>query len=126
MPTGKVKWYDAEKGFGFIADDEGEEVFVHASSLPAGTNLKQGARVDFSVVDGRRGRQALSVRVLEPTASVSKAMRREAEELAPIIEDLIKLLDHTSNSLRRGQYPDDARARQVAKLLRKVADDLDV
>ena len=36
MPTGKVKFYDQEKGFGFIASDEGDEVFLHASSLPEG------------------------------------------------------------------------------------------
>ncbi|MSX38043.1 MAG: cold-shock protein, partial [Actinobacteria bacterium] len=43
VPTGKVKWYDVEKGFGFLATEEGDEVFVHASALPAGTEaLKPG------------------------------------------------------------------------------------
>ena len=36
MPTGKVRWYDVDKGFGFLASDDGEDVFVHASVLPAG------------------------------------------------------------------------------------------
>jgi CspA family cold shock protein len=45
--------------------------------------------------------------------------------MAVILEDLIKLLDGTSNSLRRGRYPDDKHSRQIALMLRKVADDLD-
>jgi CspA family cold shock protein len=59
MPTGKVRWYDVDKGFGFLATDDGEDVFVHASALPDGTtSLKQGARVEFGIVDGKRGKQA--------------------------------------------------------------------
>lgn len=127
MPTGKVKWFDTEKGFGFLATYEGGEVFVHASALPAGaTTLKPGTRVEFGVADGKRGPSALSVRVLEPAPSVVKAKRKPADDLAPLIEDLIKLLDGLSNNLRRGRYPDDASAAKVAAVLRAVADDLDV
>ncbi len=127
MPTGKVKFYDTEKGFGFLASDEGEDVFVHASALPAGVDLlRPGSRVDFGIVDGQRGKQALSVTVLEEAPSVSKAMRKPAEDLAPVVEDLIKLLDNVSNSLRRGRYPDDQKSRAVAKVMRAVANDLDV
>ena len=54
MPTGKVKWYDAEKGFGFLARDDGGEVFVHSSALPSGTTtLGKGQRVEFGIVEGR-------------------------------------------------------------------------
>ena len=127
MPTGKVRWYDVDKGFGFLATDDGEDVFVHASALPDGaTSLKQGARVEFGIVDGKRGKQALSVAVLEQPASVVKAGRKPAEDVAVILEDLIKLMDSASNQLRRGRYPSDDHCRKLAAVMRAVADDFDV
>ena len=126
MPTGKVKWYDAERGFGFIASEEGDEVFLHASALPAGvTAPKPGTRVDFGVADGRRGPQALSVKVLDPLPSVAKAHRKPVDDMAVIVEDLITLLDHVGNGLRRGRYPEKGSAAKVATLLRAVTDDLE-
>jgi CspA family cold shock protein len=126
VPTGKVKWFDAERGFGFVANDEGGEVFLHASALPAGTTtLKPGTRIEFGVADGRRGQQAMAVRLLDPLPSVVRATRKPAEDMAVIIEDLIKLLDGVGNTLRRDRYPDRSAASKVATLLRAVADDLE-
>jgi cold shock protein len=127
VPIGKVKWFDTEKGFGFLATDEGQEVFLHASALPAGvTEVKAGTRMEFGVAEGRRGAQALSARIIDAKPSVAKAVRKPAEDMAVITEDLIKLLDGISNGLRKGRYPDKAHSAKVAAVLRHVADQLDV
>ncbi|SDM46447.1 cold-shock DNA-binding protein family [Geodermatophilus siccatus] len=130
MPTGRVKWFNPEKGFGFLSREDGPDVFVHKDALPSGTGeLKPGQRVEFGIVAGRRGDQALQVRVLDPLPSVTAAhaerTRKKPDELVPIIEDLIKLLDDVSNGLRRGRHPDRPVARKVASVLRAVATDLE-
>ncbi|MVA76566.1 cold-shock protein [Auraticoccus sp. F435] len=127
MPTGKVRFYDAEKGFGFLSSDQGGDVYVRASALPAGvTSLKAGQKVEFGVIAGRKGEQALSVRLLEEPPSLSKAQRKSAEQMAIIVEDLIKMLDGVGNGYRRGRHPDARVAAKVASVLRAVADELEL
>ena len=61
--TGKVKWFNAEKGYGFIEREEGGDVFVHFSAIQADglKPLEEGQAVEFDVVEGPRGEQAANV-----------------------------------------------------------------
>ncbi len=131
MPSGKVKWFDAEKGFGFLSQEDGPDVYVRTEALPEGvTTIKAGTRVEFGIAQGRRGDQALQVRILDAPASVSRnqahARRKKPEEMAPIVEDLIRLLDGVGEAYRHGRHPDARTARPAAKLLRALADELEL
>jgi cold shock protein len=131
VPSGKVKWYDADKGFGFLSQEDGPDVYVRAEALPAGTSsLKAGTRVEFGIAQGRRGDQALQVRVVDAPASVSRnqsaARRKSPEQMVPIVEDLIRVLDGVGEGYRHGRHPDARTAKPVAKLLRALADELEL
>ena len=131
MPTGKVKWYDAEKGFGFLSQDDGPDVYVRSEALPDGmTNLKAGTRVEFGILSGRKGDQAHQVQVLDAPPSVAQnrrhAQRKNPEEMVGIVEDLIRLLEGVEQGYRAGRHPDSKTARPTAKLLRALADELEL
>jgi len=126
-----VKWFDAEKGFGFLSQEGGADVYVHADALPEGSaTIKPGTRVEYGIAQGRRGDQALQVRVLDSPASVSRnqsqARRKKPEEMTPIVEDLIRLLDTVGESYRHGRYPEGRTAKPAAKVLRALADELEL
>jgi cold shock protein len=121
MPTGRVKWFSLEKGFGFISSDEGEDVYLAAAALPEGvTTVKPGTKLEFGVAEGRRGPQALSVRIVEAPPSISST-RGNTEDLAILIEESIKMLDRVGNNLRHGRTPNEVEAARVAKVLRGIA-----
>lgn len=127
MPTGRVRWFDAAKGYGFITSDEGSDVFLPSAALPAGvTTLRKGAKVEFSVVEGRKGPQAMDVSLVASAPSLVKATRPKPDDMAAICEDLIKMLDAAGNTLRRHRYPSSSESRKLATLLRAVADNFDV
>jgi CspA family cold shock protein len=136
VPTGKVKWYDAEKGFGFLSQEEGEDVYIRSSALPAGVeDLKAGQRVEFGVAAGRRGPQALSLKLIDPPPSIIRTRREAAgpaehkhtpDELHGMVEDMITLLEGAVQpELRKGKYPDRKTARRVSEVVKAVAHELD-
>lgn len=63
MKTGTVKWFNAKKGYGFISDEEGKDIFVHFSALemPGFKVLEEGEKVEFEVIEGEKGPQAAKV-----------------------------------------------------------------
>ncbi|MDR7521477.1 MAG: cold-shock protein [Armatimonadota bacterium] len=66
MVTGTVKWFNAEKGYGFISVEGGKDVFVHYSAIRADgfRSLQQGQQVRFEIVEGQKGPQAANVTIL--------------------------------------------------------------
>ncbi len=127
MATGKVKWYDAEKGFGFLTTDDGGDVFVRSDALPSTvTTLKSGSRVEFGLVQGRKGDQAIQLSLLDPTPSVAKASRKKPDDMVGIVEDLMKLLENLEQTYRRDRHPDPRSAKRTATLLHALASELEL
>ncbi len=122
MPTGRVKWFSLEKGFGFIANDEGEDVYLAATSLPEGVaTVKPGTKLEFSIADCRKGPQALSVHIIDAPPSLVENSRVNSDDLAAMIEDTIKILDKVGNGLRHGRHPNAQEADRLGRVLRGIA-----
>ena len=93
MPIGRVKWFSLEKGFGFISNEEGEDVYLASDALPAGvTTVKPGTKLEFGVAEGRKGPQALSVRIIDEPASVGNGLRHGRHPSGPDAERLSRVL----------------------------------
>jgi cold shock protein len=126
MPTGRVKWFSLEKGFGFISNDEGEDVYLAATSLPEGVaTVKPGTKIEFSIIDSRKGPQAMSVRIVDAPVSLSENSRVNSDDLAAMIEDTIKILDKVGNGLRHGRHPSGPDAERLGRVLRGIAGQLE-
>jgi len=62
MTVGTVKWFNANKGYGFIKPESGNDVFVHVSAIQDGGSLQDGQAVEFDITQGQKGPQATNVR----------------------------------------------------------------
>lgn len=126
MPVGKVKWFDAEKGFGFASNPGDEDVYVGKNVLPEGVEeLFPGQRIEFDFAAGRRGPQALRVKVLDQPRR-RPVHRRKPAELASMLADVMSMLEtQVQPALDAGRYPERKESRQIAEILRAVAKELD-
>ncbi|WJZ17356.1 Cold shock-like protein [Corynebacterium guangdongense] len=126
VPVGKVRWYDASKGYGFVSNPGGEDVFVGKNVLPDGVEeLVAGQRLEFDFAAGRRGPQALRVKVLDAPRRRT-VNRRKPEELGSLLSDVMTVIEtQIQPALSAGRYPDRKEGRQVAEILRAVAKELD-
>lgn len=144
MPTGKVKWYDPERGFGFVSNPDaptGEDVYVGSQVLPDGvTELHKGQRIEYDFAEARKGPQAMRVSVLDdgpagpgvpgvPGASGSRGSRRHRyspDQLHELVQDTVTLLEsRVQPGLSAGRRPDRKEGRQIAEILRTIARELD-
>ena len=64
---GTIKWYNAMKGFGFIANEDGKDVFVHRTAIPMGEGLYEGDQVEYEIEDSDRGQRAINLKKLKKT-----------------------------------------------------------
>ncbi|MBN2603189.1 MAG: cold-shock protein [Candidatus Thermoplasmatota archaeon] len=62
--NGVIKWYHSQKGYGFITNDEGKDIFVHRSQIPSGTYLREGDKVSFDIEEDERGPKAVNLKKL--------------------------------------------------------------
>jgi CspA family cold shock protein len=97
VPQGKVKWFSTEKAYGFIAQDNDSDIFVHVTGLAEGvTSLETDQVVEFEVTQGRKGNQAANVRPVTaaaaPAAEATAAEEPEVEEAAeePEVEEAVE------------------------------------
>jgi CspA family cold shock protein len=61
---GAIKWYNSRKGYGFIEGEDGKDIFVHRTSVPTGTFLNEGDKVEYEVEESERGPKAINIKKL--------------------------------------------------------------
>lgn len=128
MPTGKVKWYDVDKGYGFVSNPGDEDVYVGSSVLPEGVEeLVKGQRIEYEFVAGRRGPQILTMTVLDNGPRRAQRQHKfSTEELQSMVQDTITLLDSVVLSgLQAGRRPDRKEGHKIAEILRNIAREID-
>lgn len=74
---GKVKWFNRNKGYGFIEGDDGEEYFVHHSALAEGTFIQDNDRVSFDPAETERGKQAQNVTLIQKGSEIKEEEKKE-------------------------------------------------
>ena len=88
MPQGTVKWFSTQKGYGFITQDEGGDIFVHVTGLaPGTTGLEENQRVEFELSEGRKGPQATDVKPASAAAPAPAAAAEPEPEVEAEAED---------------------------------------
>jgi CspA family cold shock protein len=92
VPQGTVKWFSTQKGYGFITQDEGGDIFVHVTGLaPGTTGLEENQRVEFELSEGRKGPQATDVKpasAAAPAPAAAAEPEPEAEDEASSDEEV--------------------------------------
>jgi len=87
VPQGTVKWFSTQKGYGFITQDEGGDIFVHVTGLsPGTTGLEENQRVEFELSEGRKGPQATDVKPASAAAPAAAPAAEPEPEAEPEAE----------------------------------------
>ncbi|MDO4910069.1 MAG: cold shock domain-containing protein [Corynebacterium sp.] len=122
MPLGKVKWYDAERGFGFLTNPDSGDCFVGKAALPEGVDhLFPGQRVEYDFVAGRKGPQVLRMKILDKPQH-----KYTPEEMVKLIADMVTILEtKVSADLQAGRWPDHLTGKKLAEVMRIVAKELE-
>lgn len=126
MATGTVKWFNAEKGYGFIAVDDGPDVFVHYSAIEAGSPaLEEGQRVEFEISQGQKGLQAQSLALVDSTATAS-SHEQQSRSAARDAHCALACIGEARGKLSVQPRPEygstAAHARRLARVLNALAD----